>query len=151
MNVNRFAVSLENFECANRRRVLIVDDETRYRFLISTSLSIRNYETLTVRTASDALALAAREHLDLVLLDTDLPDRAGYEVCERICAFSQVPIVMLPASDKIEDIVKCLDAGADDCVPKPFTIEELLTRIRAVLKGVSNCRRPCPDVRSGYP
>lgn len=148
MNINRSSYPLENSECVNLPRVLIVEDETSYQCLIDTSLSAHNYETLTVCTGSAAIDAAAQERFALILLDTDLPDRTGYEVCERIREFSQVPIVMLPTSYKIEDIVKSLGAGADDCVPKPFTSEELSARVHAVSKQNANLTRLCPDCES---
>jgi DNA-binding response OmpR family regulator len=137
MNAN-YLKPVERSRYSNRPRVLIIDDETRYIRLIEINLRASDYETLTARNATDALAIAAREQLDLVLLDIMLPDKLGYEVCREIREFSQVPIIMLTALGRAEDIVKGLDAGADDYIPKPFSAQELLARIRAVLRRSPN-------------
>jgi two-component system KDP operon response regulator KdpE len=89
---------------------------------------------LTTRSAEAALEIAAREALDLILLDDGLPDRPGYEVCERVRDYSRVPIIVLTIWGRVADIVRALDAGADDCVTKPFSAEELSARIRAVMR-----------------
>ena len=138
MNVNRYRTTLEHPGNAGRSSVLIVDDETRYIRLIEINLQASEYETLTARNAEEALTIAAREELDLILLDIMLPDQLGYEVCRKIREFSQVPIIMLTALGQAEDIVKGLDAGADDYIPKPFSAQELLARIRAVLRRSSS-------------
>lgn len=138
MTTHTYHPSFEDSGPADRTRVLIVDDETRYLRLIEINLQASHYETLTARNAADALTIAAREQLDLILLDIMLPDKLGYEVCEEIREFSQVPIIMLTALGRAKDIVKGLDAGADDYIPKPFSAQELLARIRAALRRSSN-------------
>jgi DNA-binding response OmpR family regulator len=134
MTINPYPAPPERPGRIDRPRVLIVDDETRYLRLIEINLEASDYETLTARNAKDAIALAAREQVDLILLDIMLPDELGYEVCRKIREFSQVPIIMLTALGRAKDIVKGLDVGADDYVPKPFSARELLARIRAVLR-----------------
>lgn len=138
MNANQYMTPLDHAGNAGQPRVLIVDDEKRYIRLIEINLQASDYETLTARNADEALTIAAREELDLILLDIMLPDKIGYEVCEEIREFSQVPIIMLTALGQAEDIVKGLDAGADDYIPKPFSAQELLARIRAVLRRSSS-------------
>jgi two-component system KDP operon response regulator KdpE len=133
MCVNRYKTAFERSACAGPPRVLIVDDEIRYLRFIKSSLR-DDYEVLTTRSAEAALEIAAREALDLILLDDGLPDRPGYEVCERVRDYSRVPIIVLTIWGRVADIVRALDAGADDCVTKPFSAEELSARIRAVMR-----------------
>ncbi len=137
-HTSTYSPFFENAGRADHRRVLVVDDETRYLRLIEINLQASHYETLTARNAEEAIEVAAREQLDLILLDIMLPDKLGYEVCKRIREFSQVPIIMLTALGRAKDIVMGLDAGADDYIPKPFSAQELLARIRAVLRRSSN-------------
>jgi DNA-binding response OmpR family regulator len=116
------------------RRVLVVDDEeTIVEFL---TMGLR-YEGWTVTAAMDgveALAAAQRERPDLVILDIMLPKLDGMQVCRRLRAQSDVPIIMLTARGELEDRVAGLDEGADDYLVKPFRFQELLARIRAVLR-----------------
>ncbi len=134
MDTSRWITPFECSAYADPPRVLIVDHERRYLHLIEASLRGHNCETLIARYADDVIALAAQEELDLILLDSRLPDRSGYEICKRIREFSRVPIIMLTALERVEDIVNALDVGADDCIPKPFNELELLARICAVLR-----------------
>lgn len=138
MNTTRYSTPFGRSAYADSPRVLIVDHERRYLRLIEANLQAHDCETLTAQNAADALALAAQEALDLILLDSRLPDKRGDEVCRAIREFSSVPVIMLTARERVEDIVEALDAGADDCIPKPFNELELLARIRAVLRRISD-------------
>jgi two-component system KDP operon response regulator KdpE len=91
---------------------------------------------LTAKDGLEAVDLAAREKPNLIILDIRMPNLDGYEACQRIREFSAVPIIMLTALAENADKVKGLDAGADDYVTKPFSAEELLARVRAVLRRV---------------
>jgi DNA-binding response OmpR family regulator len=115
-------------------RILVVDDDPRYLWSIRANLEARGYAVLTAADGSAAVDLAARENLDLVLLDVRLPGLNGLEVCRRIREFSTVPILMLTARAAEADKVAGLDAGADDYITKPFGVEELLARVRAALR-----------------
>jgi two-component system, OmpR family, KDP operon response regulator KdpE len=117
-----------------RARVLVVDDEPRYIKLIQVNLEASGYEVLSAPNGQAAVALAAGEDLDLILLDIMLPGKDGFITCAEIRAFSDVPIVMLTALGRTEDIIRGLDAGADDYIVKPFSAQELLARIRARLR-----------------
>jgi two-component system, OmpR family, response regulator len=118
-----------------RRRILVVDDEANIAALVATAL---RYEGFDVRTAADgAGALAAVRDLapDLVLLDVMLPDADGFELQARIRADGQqVPVLFLTARDAVEDRVRGLTLGADDYMTKPFSLEELVARVHAVLR-----------------
>lgn len=115
-------------------RVLVVDDEPRYLKLVRYNLEPGGYEVVTAATGEEALALVARKNPDLVVLDIRLPDIDGYEVCSRIREFSSVPIIMLTAKSEEGEKVKGLRLGADDYITKPFSAEELMARLEAVLR-----------------
>jgi DNA-binding response OmpR family regulator len=116
------------------KRILIVDDETRYLRLLEANLQPEGYETITAQNGEDALEIFSAENIDLVLLDIMMPVMDGYTTCQRIRQFSQVPIIMLTAKGSENDKVQGLDSGADDFLVKPFSINELLARVRAVLR-----------------
>ena len=115
-------------------RVLVVDDEPKYRRLIVTNLHFAGYETDEAEDAASTLGALAAAEPDLILLDLRLPGSDGVQLCRRIRERSWVPIIMVTALDAEPQLVAGLDAGADDYVAKPFSPEELLARIRAVLR-----------------
>ncbi|MFJ7952276.1 response regulator transcription factor [Lysinibacillus sp. NPDC096418] len=114
--------------------VLIVDDEQDMRYLIEMMLQNSNFETFTVANGTEAYDILVREKIDLVLLDVMMPHEDGFVVCQSIRAMSNVPIIFLTARDANEDKVKGLTLGGDDYIVKPFTIDELVARIHAVLR-----------------
>lgn len=124
-------------------RILIVEDETSLARALQLELEHEGYRAETAGNGYEAAARAAEGGWDLILLDIMLPGLDGFEVCRRVRERSAVPIIMLTARDATGDKVTGLDAGADDYVPKPFAIEELLARIRARL------RRAAPAGRDG--
>jgi len=132
-------------------RILVVDDEPRYVQAIQINLEASGYEMLTARDGQTAIELAATEEPDLILLDIRMLGLDGYEVCRRIREFSAVPIIMLTALAEDADKVKGLDIGADDYVTKPFSADEILARVRAVLRRVelSERQNPCPTFQAG--
>lgn len=113
-------------------RVLVVDDDAQMRRAVTNALSARGYEVLVASTGEAALALAAEEDLDLLLLDLGLPGIEGNAVIERLRTWSEVPVIVISVRDSQEEKVAALDAGADDFVTKPFGMKELLARMRAV-------------------
>lgn len=117
--------------------ILIVDDEMRILRVIRANLLASDYEVLTASTGLEALEAFEDKDPDLVLLDIMLPDIDGFEVCRRIRLYSNAPIIMVTAKGDPFDVVKGLNAGVDDYIPKPFDIEELLARVRAVLRRTS--------------
>jgi two-component system KDP operon response regulator KdpE len=117
-------------------RILLVDDEPAIQRSVGPLLRSRGYEVAAAGTGADALKRFAEQPPDLVVLDLGLPDLEGTEVCRRMRAISQVPIVVLSARGAESDKVNALDLGADDYVTKPFGPEELLARIRVALRRV---------------
>jgi two-component system, OmpR family, KDP operon response regulator KdpE len=119
--------------------ILVVDDEPQIRRVMRATLTSAGYTILDAKSGEEALDLARRERLDLVLLDVNMPGLDGVETCREIRAFSDVPIITITVRNAERDKVRALDAGADDYIVKPFGIQELLARIRAAL------RRHAPD------
>ena len=114
--------------------VLIIEDERRYRDLLEMNLARRGYRVLGAPDGLSGLNLLESDAPDLVILDLMLPDLDGYEVCRRIREYSAVPIIMLTAKAEEAHKVRGLRLGADDYVTKPFSAEELLARLEAVLR-----------------
>ena len=114
--------------------VLVVDDEPAIRRSVSAGLRARDYEVREVENGERAVAAVAADPPDLVILDLGLPDIDGVDVCRRIRAWSQVPIVVLTAEASDYRKVLALDEGADDYVTKPFSMPELLARVRVALR-----------------
>ena len=122
-------------------RILVVDDEAYITDLVSMALRYEGFEVAAAASGRRALGEAARFEPDLVVLDVMLPDMEGLEVCRRLrAAQGPVPVVFLTAKDATEDKVAGLTVGGDDYVTKPFSLEELVARIRAVLRRT----RPAP-------
>lgn len=115
-----------------KERVLIIEDEMAMVRLLELELSYEGYETTIASDGPDGVDKALSESFDFILLDLNLPGINGIEVCKRIRAAKQTPIIMITARDTVSDRVRGLDTGADDYVPKPFAIEELLARMRSV-------------------
>ncbi|HEU0129399.1 MAG TPA: response regulator transcription factor [Mycobacteriales bacterium] len=116
------------------RLVLVVDDEVHIRNALRTRLTSAGYRVADTGTGTDAVALAATGDVAVVILDMGLPDLDGPEVVRRIRAFSRVPIVVLSVLDSDRDKISALDEGADDYVTKPFSLDELLARVRAAIR-----------------
>lgn len=114
--------------------VLLVEDERRYRMLITEALRLHGYDILEADSGQAALEMAMERRFDLVLLDVMLPDMDGFAVCQRLREFTSAPIIMVTARAEDQDKVRGLDVGADDYLTKPFSVEELLARVRAVLR-----------------
>ncbi len=125
-------------------RILVADDEPNASEFLGVNLSREGYQVLTVADGPEALDRAAEGSFDLVILGTRLPGLDGFEVCKRLRAVSEVPIFMLSDQDSVAEQIKGLDLGADDYVTKPFDIDELRARIRAILRrrGVVRPRAP---------
>ncbi|GIH15362.1 response regulator [Rugosimonospora africana] len=113
-------------------RVLVVDSEPQILRLLRINLTARRYEVLTARTGRAALRATADHHPDLVVLDLGLPDIDGVQVIHQLRAWTTVPILVVSWRTGSHDKVDALDAGADDYVTKPFSVDELLARVRSV-------------------
>lgn len=112
------------------RMALIVEDEEHIGELIRTNLQIEGYETIWTDSAYEALQIAKQRSLDLIVLDVMLPDGSGIDICRKIKMIrNDIPILMLSALGQSADRIKGLKAGADDYLPKPFDLEELLLRV----------------------
>lgn len=116
------------------RSVLVVDDEPNIRQFVNDSLTQESFDVVEADNGEDALQVLTGTSVDLVILDIMMPKMDGFEVCRRIREQSRVPIIMLSAVADPSDKAKCLDIGADDYMVKPFGINELLARIKAVLQ-----------------
>ena len=126
-------------------RVLVIDDEAQIRKFLDIGLRAEGYDVLLAANAADGLALAATRTPDLVILDIGLPDREGHDVLAELRQWSQVPVLMLSVRDSEHDKVRALDAGANDYVTKPFGIQELMARLRALLRQRPSEAEPAPQ------
>jgi DNA-binding response OmpR family regulator len=115
-------------------RILVVDDEPRYVHLMEVNLATEGYQVLKAYDGQKAVDLAAENQPDLILLDVMMPGLNGFMACERIREFSNVPIIMVTAKGEEQDRIRGLDVGADDYIVKPFSAQEMLARVRAVLR-----------------
>ena len=116
------------------KRVLVVDDEPQIRRALALNLRARGYAVIESATGESALQAVATEHPDLVLLDLGLPGMDGFQVIDGVRGWTSVPIIVLTVRDDERSKVRALDAGADDYVTKPFGMDELLARLRAVIR-----------------
>ena len=117
-----------------KQRILIVDDDPAIRKFIKANLEARDYEVLQASDGDEGLKVIEAELPDLILLDIMMPKVNGLEVCRRVREWYEIPIIILSAREGEMDKVKCLDCGADDYLTKPFSLRELLSRIKAVLR-----------------
>ncbi|GLV58635.1 DNA-binding response regulator [Dictyobacter sp. S3.2.2.5] len=120
----------------------MIEDEEGIIHLINLYLKDAGYDMLVARDGADGLALHAREHPDLIILDIMLPAIDGFEVCRRIRSWSKTPILMLTARGDEDDRIAGLELGADDYLVKPFSPRELVSRVRAILRRVSGSQEP---------
>jgi two-component system KDP operon response regulator KdpE len=128
--------------------VLVVDDEPQILRALRINLRVRHYDVQVAANAAQALELAARHPPDLVILDLGLPDLDGVEVIQGLRGWTDAPIIVLSGRADSSDKVEALDAGADDYVTKPFSMDELLARMRAVSRRQSG-DGDLPQVRLG--
>jgi len=114
--------------------ILVVDDEPQILRVMRAGLPARGYEVRTAPGGREALDEIRKQPPDLIILDLAMPEMSGLEVCQRAREFSSVPIIVLSAKGSENDKIAALDMGADDYVTKPFSMDELLARVRAVLR-----------------
>lgn len=115
-------------------RVLVVDDEPRFVRLVEANLQTEGFEVTKAKNGKEAVDTTVSEKPDLILMDVMMPEMDGFAACERIREFSNVPIIMLTAKGDEEHKVRALNLGADDYVVKPFSANELIARVQAVLR-----------------
>jgi DNA-binding response OmpR family regulator len=123
-------------------RLLLVEDDEALALGIEFTLKDEGYEVVTASTIKEGKILFEKEKLDLIILDVNLPDGSGYELCKEIRTTSEVPIIFLTALDEEVNVIVGFEIGGDDYITKPFRVRELLSRIKAVLrrnsKGATN-------------
>mgnify|MGYP004622372119 FL=1 len=116
----------------NEYLVLVVEDDKPIRNLITTTLKMNDYRFITAVRGNEAIMLSASHKPDIIILDLGLPDIDGVEVIERIRTWSDVPIIIVSARSEDRDKITALDKGADDYLTKPFSVDELLARLRVI-------------------
>ena len=116
------------------KKILLVEDEKHIARFVELELQHEGYDVTVASDGREGLTMATTESYDVLLLDVMLPSINGIEICRRVRTHSRVPIILLTARDAVMDRVAGLDAGADDYIVKPFAIEELLARIRTILR-----------------
>ena len=121
----------------NKPIILVVEDDAPVRNLMITTLNTHDYKYLTAPTGREAVMLASSHNPDVVFLDLGLPDMDGIDVIRRIRSWSNMPIIVISARSEDEDKITALDAGADDYLTKPFSVEELLARLRVTIRRLS--------------
>lgn len=121
----------------NRVQILVVEDDAPVRNLITTTLKAHDYRFTSAASGNSAVMEAASHNPDIILLDLGLPDMDGVEVIERIRNWSNVPIIVISARSEDSDKIDALDAGADDYLTKPFSVDELLARLRVTRRRLA--------------
>ena len=132
-------------------RILVVDDEIEIMRALQRSLSAHGFEVFAAGSGEEALEAIAHHRPDLMLLDLGLPGISGLEVCKRVRAQSNLPIIVLSVKDAERDKVLALDLGADDYVPKPFGMDEVLARIRVALRHTAQVQAGIEPVFTAGP
>ena len=129
----------------NHNFILVVEDDTPVRNLITTTLKAHDYRFLTAENGESAVMETASHNPDIILLDLGLPDIDGVEVIRRIRSWSDVPIIVISARSEDSDKIDALDAGADDYLTKPFSVDELLARLRVTQRRLSQLQLSAPQ------
>jgi DNA-binding response OmpR family regulator len=130
-------------------RILMIEDDARLGGMVRDYLAEAGYRVIVRETAADGLAAIEREPYDALILDVMLPDLDGFEVCRRVRASSDLPVLMLTARGAPTDRIVGLELGADDYLPKPFEPRELLARLRAILRRRKGAASAAPTLRFG--
>src|SRR4051812_42721580 len=126
---------------AKKTTVVAADDDPQLLRLVTRNLQLEGYDVIAVSDGQQALTQIEQQVPNLVLLDVMMPKMDGFTVCHRVREFSTVPIIIVTARGQDQDKVRGLDLGADDYLTKPFSVDELLARVRAVLRRTSSRRR----------
>lgn len=121
----------------NKLNILVVEDDAPVRNLITTTLKAHDYKYLTAKNGAAAVMEASSHNPDIVLLDLGLPDMDGVEVIKKIRTWSNMPIIVISARSEDSDKIEALDSGADDYLTKPFSVEELLARLRVTRRRLA--------------
>ena len=129
----------------NKPLILVVEDDAPVRNLITTTLKAHDYRFLTAANGESAILEASSHNPEIMLLDLGLPDIDGVEVIRRVRSWSQMPIIVISARSEDADKIDALDAGADDYLTKPFSVEELLARLRVTFRRLNDTGRSGPQ------
>ena len=129
----------------NKPLILIVEDDPPIRNLISVTLEAHGYRHTVAGNAAAAVLEAASHNPDIMLLDLGLPDMDGVEVIRKVRSWSNMPVIVISARSDDADKIEALDAGADDYLTKPFSVDELLARLRATLRRLNQAKADSPD------
>ena len=121
----------------NKPLILVVEDDAPVRSLIATTLKTHDYKYLSAQNGAGAITEALSHNPDVVLLDLGLPDMDGVDVIRKIRSWSNMPIIVISARTEDSDKIEALDAGADDYLTKPFSVEELLARLRVTQRRLA--------------
>lgn len=124
--------------------ILVVEDDKAIRSLITTTLETQNYRFRSASTGADAVLEAVSHNPDILLLDLGLPDMDGIEIIRKVRTWSNMPIIVVSARSEDTDKIDALDAGADDYLTKPFSVEELLARLRATVRRLNSVQNVLP-------
>ena len=122
----------------NKALILVIEDDPAVMNLITTTLETSGYRFLTASTGKEGILEAVSHNPDVILLDLGLPDADGIEIIQKIRTWSQTPIIVISARSEDTDKIDALDAGADDYLTKPFSVEELLARLRVTFRRLNN-------------
>lgn len=120
-----------------QKNILIVDDEQKILEVIASFLESQNYQVFQAENGAKAFEIFEKENISLIILDLMLPDLSGEEICKKIRRTSRVPIIMLTAKVEESDVLEGLEIGADDYITKPFSLKELIARVKAILRRTS--------------
>ena len=129
----------------NKPLILIVEDDPPIRNLISVTLEAHEYRHIAAGNAGSAILEATSHNPDIMLLDLGLPDMDGVEVIRKIRSWSNMPIIVISARNDDTDKIEALDAGADDYLTKPFSVDELLARLRVTRRRLNQAKADSPD------
>ncbi len=134
----------------NKPLILVVEDDVSVKNLIATTLKAHDYRYLTASNGASAILEASSHNPDMVLLDLGLPDMDGVEVIQKIRTWSSMPIIVISARSEDTDKIDALDAGADDYLTKPFSVEELLARLRVTQRRLVMIQNKSPAEASVF-
>lgn len=125
--------------------ILVVEDDRAIRNLIATTLETHNYKYNTAHNGNEAMLMVTSKQPDIMLLDLGLPDMDGVEIIHKVRGWSNMPIIVISARNEDKDKIEALDAGADDYLTKPFSVDELLARVRATLRRLQYINQPTQE------
>lgn len=124
----------------NKPLILVVEDDTAVKNLITTTLQVHEYRQISASNGNEAIMQATTHNPDIILMDLGLPDMDGVEIIKKVRTWSNTPIIVISARSEDADKIVALDAGADDYLTKPFSVEELLARLRVVQRRISSAQ-----------